>query len=212
MWEFVLNNPAWVGVLASVIFGVFTIIVIVCQVRVMKAQVRVMVWQGRNSGRHEQIQNKLIQSQNRLFRLQTEHSWLQILNAERSEILELTHKLHLAAACLKNPPTSADESHWNEVQDTVDELNERLSTLDLAVYSGHYDQWFLSLSNYVDAILKAVISDPSVVLPAPETVQALQDAEKVHNPIGIILDLRSAIRMEFFEFKSKWDAETSETP
>src|ERR1700722_13431102 len=67
-WEFVLNNPEWVAVFASAVFAVFTIVVIVWQVGVMKAQVRVMVWQGRNSSRHESIQNRLIQSQNRLFR------------------------------------------------------------------------------------------------------------------------------------------------
>ena len=55
-WQLVLNNPAWAGVVANVVFAITTIGVIIWQVRVM-------VWQGRNSERHERIQNLLIRLQ-----------------------------------------------------------------------------------------------------------------------------------------------------
>jgi hypothetical protein len=69
----------------------------------MKAQVRVMKWQGRTSARHEHTQNQLI-------RLQIEHSWLQLLNDERSQILKMARKLHLAAGCLKEIPSDTDKT------------------------------------------------------------------------------------------------------
>jgi hypothetical protein len=80
------------GVFANALFALVTITVIIWQVCVMKAQVRVMKWQGRTSARHERMQNQLI-------RLEIEHSGLQLLNDEGSQILKMARKLHLAAGC-----------------------------------------------------------------------------------------------------------------
>jgi len=213
--EFLLNNPEWVAVFASAVFAVFTIIVIIWQVFVMKEQVRVMIWQGRTSARHESRQNRLIESQNRLIRFQFEHERMQILNAERALLLKLGRKLHLAACCLKETPSESDGIFWEEVTDTVRELNARLSTLDVGAYTGGYDEWFFHLKDYVDSLLRAVIDDRSHppiapgVYPARATVATLAEADKRCDPIKIFLEIETAIRMEFFEFKQKWDAETS---
>jgi hypothetical protein len=213
--EFLLNNPEWVAVFASTVFAVFTIIVIIWQVFVMKAQVRVMVWQGRTSARHESRQNRLIESQNRLIRFQFEHERIQILNGERAQLLKLGRKLHLAACCLKETPSESDGIFWEEVTDTVRELNARLSTLDVGAYTGVYDEWFFHLKDYVDSLLRAVIDDgnhPPIspgVYPARATVATLAEVDKRCDPITIFLEIETAIRMEFLEFKQMWDAETS---
>ena len=202
-WQLVKNSPEWVGVFANALFAIVTIGVVIWQVRVMK-------WQGRNSERHERIQNKLI-------RLQHEHEWLLRLNAEREQVLKLARKLHLNAGCLKQTPSGGDQLNWEEVQNTVYELSERLRILDVRAYSGVYDMWFPSLTDYVDAVLKAVIDDGNfnctnaLTSQAPNlsTRTALKDADDRYKPISIFLDLEAAIRMEFFEFKKKWDAELS---
>jgi len=194
-WQLVKNNPEWAGVIASTIFAFFTVLVIVWQVCVM-------IWQGLNSERNERIQNRLI-------RLQHEHEWVRQKNQERKQILKLARELHLAAGCLKETPAENDRHSWQELQDAVYELNERLQILDLSVYSGSYDQWYFTLHAYVDALLKAVIEDEpsdSTYAPNPLTRAALKDAEDQHNPTKIFLDLEAAIRMEYFEFKEKWDA------
>jgi hypothetical protein len=139
-WQLVMNSPEWVGVFANVIFASTTIGVVIWQVRVMKAQVRVMKWQGRNSVRHERIQNKLI-------RLQHEHEWLLSLNAEREKILKLSRKLHLRAVSLKEADSIADQLNWEELQDTVYELSERLRIVDVRFYT---DKWCPTLILYVD--------------------------------------------------------------
>jgi hypothetical protein len=38
------------------------------------------------------------------------------------------------------------------------------------------------------------------------TMKKLEGANKHHDPIKVFLDLETAIRMEFFDFKEKWDA------
>src|SRR5580698_514380 len=85
-WQLVENSPEWVGVLVNALFALVTITII-------GLQVRVMIWQGRNSEQHERIQNRLI-------KLQHEHSWLLRLNAEREQLLVSGRKLHLAVRCL----------------------------------------------------------------------------------------------------------------
>jgi hypothetical protein len=213
--EFLLNNPEWVAVFASAVFAVFTIIVIIWQVFVMKAQVRVMVWQGRTSARHESRQNRLIESQNRLIRFQFEHQRIQIVNGERAQLLKLGRKLHLSAICLKETPSEHDGIFWDEVVDEVSELNERLSTLDVDAYAGFYGEWYFHLTDYVESLLRAVADDgqyaPAVpgARPAPTTVATVLATEKRCNPTKIFLEIETAIRMDFFEFKQKWDAETS---
>jgi hypothetical protein len=215
-WHLVKNSPEWVGVFANGLFAATTIGVIVWQVRVMKTQtrimaiqVRVMRWQGHVSARHERIQNRLIH-------LQHEHEWLLRLNAEREQILKLARKMHLAAGCLNQSYSGGDKLSWEELLETVHELNERLRILDISAYGGAYDKWYERLTEYVDAVQKITFEDgsfssadthtPRIAIPSSSTRKALQDADIQYKPIEIFLDLEAAIRMEFFEFKKKWDA------
>lgn len=192
-WQLVLNNPEWAGLIANAIFAITTIGVIIWQVLVMK-------WQGHNSERHERIQNRLI-------RLQHEHEWALRKNQEREQLLKLGRKLHLDAGCLQRPSDS-DSLIWEEMRDTLYELDSRLRVLDVATFTGEYDYWFVGLKEYVDAVLKAVLEEPSQS-PGPLTRKALHDAEQQYKPINIFLDLEGSIRMELFDFKSKWDAALS---
>jgi hypothetical protein len=203
-WQLVENSPEWVGVFANALFAATTIVVIIWQVCVMKAQTRVMRlqvramrWQGHLSARHEGIQN-------RLTHLQLEREWVFHKNREREQLLKLARKLHLAAGCLEQP-SGGNKLIWEEVQDTVHELSERLRILDVVIYSGEYGMWFPSLSEYVAAVLDAVIGD-SDEIPNLSTRKAMKAAEDRYKPINIFLDLEAAIRMEFFDFKNKWDA------
>jgi len=196
----VKNSPEWVGVIANTLFALITSGVVIWQVRVMK-------WQGLNSERHERIQNKLI-------RLQHEHEWSMRLNAERETILKLGRKLHLVVGCLKEKEQDGDQSHWEELQNTVFELHERLRILDLAAYSGLYDQWYPNLEDYVDAVQSAVLKDgdfnggygPTNQTPVLSTRKLLKEANESCEPTKIFLDIETAIRMGFFDFKNKWDA------
>jgi hypothetical protein len=119
-WHLILNNPEWVGVFANALFAIVTIGVVIWQVCVMRAQVRVMKWQGRNSARHELIQNRLI-------RLQHEHEWVLRKNQQREQLLKLGRKLNLAADSLKETPSEGDRTSWGEVQDTLYELQNHWS-------------------------------------------------------------------------------------
>lgn len=209
--DFFLNNPEWMAVVASSIFAFVTVCVIIWQAVIMNRQANVMKWQAENSDLCERQQNRLI-------RLQLEMSRLQLLNAERAQLLKLARNLHLVAGCLKETTSDVDEIHWEQMQDAVYELNERLNALDPAVYSSSYDTWFMSLKNYVDALLKAVIEDGEfkdsfgmkTLAPSLSTRKALKGADDQCKPIDIFLDLEGAIRMEFFEFKEKWDTETKD--
>jgi hypothetical protein len=200
-WELAKNSPEWVGVFANALFALVTIGVVVWQVRVMK-------WQGRNSERHERAQNTLI-------RLQHEHEWMLRINAEREQFLRLGRKLHLAAGCLRLEPSIADKITWEQVQDTAFELRDRLSILDLRAYSGLYDSWYPRLETYVDAVVKAVVEDRKFDgtydtadgTPNLTTRKTLMEMDESYKPINIFLDIEVAIRMEFFDFKGRWDAE-----
>ena len=199
-WQLVKNSPEWVGVIANSLFAGTTIGVIIWQVRVM-------LWQARNSEHHERIQSRLI-------RLQHEHEWLLRLNAEREQVLKSARKLHLRAASLKPREQSCDQINWEELQDTAYELSQRLSILDLSAYSSEFDNWYPSLTAYVDAVLKAVLDDQKLnetytltdQIPNLSTREALKVADESYKPIKIFLDLEAAIRMGFFDFKQKWDA------
>jgi cell division protein FtsL len=192
-WELAKSSPEWVAVFANAIFATVTIGVVIWQVCVMK-------WQGRVSERHERIQNRLI-------RLQHEHEWLLRLNAERERILDIARKLHLAASCLELRSSDGDRHNWEELQNTVHELSGRLRILDIGAYAGKYDQWFPSLEAYVETVQQVVIEDGTTEpTPSLSTRQALKDADGRYKPIGIFLDLETAIRIEFFEFKTKWES------
>jgi hypothetical protein len=195
LWQLLLNNPEWVAVFASSLFSLVTVIVIIWQVSVM-------IWQGRTSARHERTQNQLI-------RLQHEHEWVWQKNRERGQILELTRKLHSAVAPLLDEK-SFEGITWGDALEAGHELNARLSILDVTAI-GFYDQWFPKLEQYVGAVLKAIIEEPNIGYPSPETRKKLADAQKQGNPIALTLEIETAIRMEFFEFKQKWDALLAET-
>jgi hypothetical protein len=196
LWQLLKDNPDWVGVVASSIFAAVTACIIFWQVCVM-------IWQGRNSDRHERAQNRLI-------RLQHEHEWVWRRNRERDQLLKLGRELHLAVGCLVDQsPDSLEPQFWGEIQDAVHELTRRLNVLDIAAFSGDYDQWFPALEDYVSAIDKIVIDEKDVQYPSKQTKKKLEDAEKHHKPLSIFLDIEAAIRMDFFDFKNKWDAETS---
>jgi len=83
----------------------------------------------------------------------------------------------------------------------------------VSAYIGQYDNWYPRLKEYLDAVLDAVIAEYALKttysvddgIPSPSTRKALKDANREHNPIKILRDLEAAIRMEFAEFKSKWD-------
>jgi hypothetical protein len=200
-WQLVENNPEWVGVFANTLFAIVTIIVIVWQVLVVRKQ-------GRDSARREEIQN-------RLLRLQHEHEWVLRKNQEREQLLKLARDLDLAAGCLEEKSSVGDSISWQRLQDTAYELDKRLSILDVATYSGAYDQWFFSLKDYVDAVLQVMRDDESfdrkydVAGDTPNLTsrKALKEVAKRCEPVKIFLDLEAAIRMESFEFKQKWDAE-----
>jgi hypothetical protein len=193
LWRLILNNPEWIAVFASVIFAIATL--------------NVMIWQVRVSTRHERIQNRLI-------RLQHEHSWMLQLNEERETLLNLARKLHLAAGCLKSKHSISDPLHWTEVVHTTYELDSRLKILDMDAFTGENDNWFPNLTRYVEAVLKAIVDDSrfyeTFELPSDSpnltTRKALKDAEQRYEIIKVFLDLEGAIRMEFFDFKKKWDS------
>jgi hypothetical protein len=208
--QLILNNPEWMGVFANALFAVITIGVIAwqgfmmrAQVRVMAVQVRVMQWQGHLSARHERIQNRLI-------RLQHEHEWLLRLNAERDQVLKLGRSVHLAAACVQER-LSGDKLHWEELQDRVRELSLRLRILDVRSFLGPHDTWYQVLSAYANAVQEAVVDDldsqgmPSEV-PNDTTRKTLYSLDAQYQPVQIFLALEEAIRMEFSDFKDKWDA------
>jgi hypothetical protein len=189
--QLILNNPEWFSALTSALFAAITVTVITWQLIVMR-------WQAHNSNRHERIRNQLI-------RLQHEHEWIIQRNREREQLLKLARKLNLAASCVKDAPSDADSLHMEEVRDTVDELNSRLSILDVATFCGEYDDWFPALAGYVSAMLNAVIEEPNLT-PGLPTRKALSDIRERCEPTKIFLDLEKAIRLEFFDFKNRWDA------
>lgn len=224
-WEIVLNNPEWVIGIASIVFAIVTAYIIWRQkcvmerqvdvtkaqgeaaARIMAQQVEIMKQQNEVSAHHERIQNRLI-------RLQHEHEWLQHLNAERGQILKLARQLQVAAGCLREQERAGDKLNWEALQNTVCELEDRLSILDAAAYSGEYDKWFAPLCDYVDAVQKAVSDDATFhrvydlvsmsMTPTLNTRKALKEIEERYDPLTIIDDLDTAIRMEFAEFKDKW--------
>jgi len=203
-WDLVKDSPEWAGVIASTAFAFVTVCVITWQVCVM-------IWQGRNSDRHERAQN-------RLLRLQHEHEWLLQTNRERGQLLTLGRKLHLAAGCLKLEQSNTDSHFWNEVVESSEELNSRLKILDVAAFTGENDVWFPDLTEYVEAIQRAVADDfkfhqtfdIAPESPSLSTRKALKEAGERYNPIRIFLDVESAIGLEFLDFKRKWDSETAD--
>jgi hypothetical protein len=186
-WQVVVNSPEWVGVFASTLFAIVTISVVIWQVRVMVRQ------------------NKLIQ-------LQHEHEWLVLSNEGREQVLNLARKLHHFAGYFEEKPKKSGQHFWENMQDTAYELRERLQTLDVSAYSGEYDNWFPRLTEYVDTLLIAVGNDYEFKttynveggIPSISTRDAIKGANEKYKPVQIVLDLQSAIRMEFLEFKDKW--------
>jgi hypothetical protein len=194
LWELVKNSPEWVAAIASIIFGGVMALLVFWQVVVMRRQ-------GENSDRHERIAN-------RTLRLQIEREWILQRNRDRRRLLKLARKLQLAARTLASSPPVDDPLAWDDVQSTADEITSRLRILDLATLSSEFDSWFSPLEDYAEAILNAWIAwdkEPPESR-TRQTKKALKDADTLFNPGKIRLDLETAIRMEYFDFKSKWDA------
>jgi hypothetical protein len=69
----------------------------------------------------------------------------------------------------------------------------------------------------VEAIREAVAADSEFNrswgldsdTPNQSTRKALKDADDRYKPISTFLDLEKAIRLEFLDFKRKWDSETA---
>jgi hypothetical protein len=167
----------------------------------------VMRWQARNSSGHEETQNNLL-------RLQIEHEFVTLLNAERETILKLVYELNLVSQGLQRQLSTSDEIHWYKLQNTGYELDERLRILDSRTYSGPYGGWYLQLQQYVKDVLDAVTQDrkvrdePDLAGPTPShrTRGLLKAADEKNDPIDIRLSIERAIRMEVEDFKDKWVA------
>jgi hypothetical protein len=194
------DNPEW----ATVVFSAFTTLVIVWQVIVM-------ILQGRGVDRREHQQNRLI-------RLQFDHSLLIRMNAEREKILHMAREVHHVAGCLTLPPMTGGESFWEELPVKTYELNQRLRILDLGAYTGPNDTWYFQLEEYINDLVRIIGEDNDFqklyemdgMTPADSTRVKLKEAENRHNPIGILLDIEKAMRLEFFEFKGRLDSETND--
>jgi hypothetical protein len=191
LWELAKNSPEWVAAFASILFGVVMAALVLWQVVVMRRQ-------GENSDRHERIANRTLS-------LQVEREWILQRNRDREQLLKLVRELQIAAGVLQNKSSIDDMLDWDKVRDLADELDSRLRILDLATFSSAYDHWFAPLEGYAGAVLAAWIAwrDESST---PPTKKALKDADELYKPGGIRLDLETAIRMEYSDFKDKWDA------
>lgn len=173
----------------------------------MQAQTRIMKWQARNSVRHEVQQNKLLASQNKLIRYQFEYSWLKELNDERKALLVLGRQLEDQIKLVAQGGQNVVFTRWAEMRETVEGLDGRLKTLNVAVYTGEYDSWYEKLFLYVDAVLK-IVSEQKSLPPPPDTkVQLLRANEKCQID-NVFTELEQAIESEFIKFKLTWDAET----
>lgn len=193
------DNPEW----ATVVFSAFTTLVIFWQVVVM-------ILQGRGVDRRERQQNNLM-------RLQFDHSLLIRMNAEREKILQMAREVHHLAGCLTIPPMTGGESFWDELPVKTYELEQRLRILDQGAYTGPNDEWYFQLEEYVKDVARIIGEDGEFQklfkldhrTPVESTRVKLKEAEDRRNPIGIMLDIEKAIRLEFFEFKYRLDHETT---
>lgn len=191
------DNPEW----ATVLLAAITTLIIFWQVVVM-------IWQGKRGDERDRQQNELL-------RLQFHHSWLTRMNAEREKILRLTKDIHSAAGCLTLPPMTGGESFWENLGDKTDQMRDCLSILDFGACHGDYDSWFPLLEDYIEDLRKIIVEDYEFQrlykldgkTPVAATRTKLKEAEARHSPIGICLDIETAIRMEFFEFKQNFDDE-----
>ncbi len=198
LWELAKNSPEWVAAFASILFGIVMALLVYWQVIVMKRQ-------GENSDRHERIAN-------RTLRLQIEREWILQRNRDRRRLVKLARKLQLAAMTLASNPPVDDPLAWDEVQSAADEITSRLRILDLATFSSEFDSWFSPLEDYAEAVLNAWMAwdkEPPESR-TQQTKKALEDADTLFNPGKIRLDLETAIRMEYSDFKDKWDAVLTE--
>jgi len=173
----------------------------------MQAQTRIMRWQARNSVRHEVQQNKLLASQNKLIRYEFEYSRLKELNDERKQLLVLGRLLEDQISLVAQGDRNVVLTRWAEMRGTVEELDGRLKTLNVAVYSGQYDWWHEKLFVYVDAVLKIVREQKGLPPPASTNVQLLRANEQCEID-HIFTTLEQAIEAEFFEFNKTWDDAT----
>ena len=201
------DNPEWASLCATVLFAIITTAIIWRQVCVMQAQTRIMKWQARNSVKHERQQNRLLTSQNKLIRYQFEYSWLKELNDERKQLLVLGRLLEDQIKLVAQGDRNVVLTRWAEMRETVEQLDGRLKTLNVAVYTGQYDSWYEKLFLYVDAVLKIVREQKGLPPPASTNVELLRANERCEID-HVFTELEQAIESEFIKFKLTWDAET----
>lgn len=198
-WELVKNSPEWVSALATVVFGLVSAGIILWQVLLMRKQ-------GNTAAR-------LLAQQNLLIRWQHEHEWIYERNRVRQELRDLTQRISLAAYGLKGECGSTDSKNWERLFDVAHELSLRLSALDLAVYSTPYDTWYEPLDAYVEGVLMVVGKNAEFTQkhgtdasePTLSVLKEIEELTKAANPIKIQLDIENSIRMDFLDFKQKWD-------
>jgi hypothetical protein len=231
MLEFLLNNPEWVTLFATIVFATVSTYIIWCQKNIMKQQVLLMQQQGEKSLQHERMQNILLT-------LQHEHDWLASMNVQREAILKTAKRLHINTlfssnvqreAILKtakrlhintlfssSEPTVLDAQAWREVQTLRSELKLQLEVLDFAAYSPLKNGWYMQLMAWVDALLPILSEDLKARAsslsgdPTEFAREAVSNLEKTLNPVAAIHALQRVIKDSSEEFNTKWFNETRE--
>lgn len=201
------DNPEWTQVVASSVLGLVTGGVIVWQVFVMKAQSRIMKWQATNSNKHEVQQNRLLEKQNKLIRFQFEYSWLNQLNQERQELLEMTQKLYAKTMEFASVSPGSRAAVFEDVRNAAEQLKGRLKVLNVAVYSGPHHEWHEKLEVYMGGV-EAAIASAIPGRPELDTANQLLRAGERLDREHTLREIQQAVEREFFDFKVKWDAET----
>ena len=207
VWEFLLNNPEWVTLFATILFATVSTYIIWCQKNIMKQQVLLMQQQGEKSLQHERTQNVL-------FTLQHEHDWLASMNGQREAILKTAKRLHINTLFSSHEPTVVDAQAWREVQTLRSELKLQLEVLDFAAYSPLKNDWYAQLMAWVDALLPIIGDDLKArassfsVNPTESARKAISNLEKTLNPVAAIRALQGVIKDSSEAFKTKWFNDT----
>ena len=183
--EWMLNNPEWVNALASGLFAIITIGIILAQV----------IFSTRAQGR-----------QNKLLQYQLEYARMQSLNVVREDIRARVMKLRTYLSLVKQGGSTVS---WDDLRDSVYDLYDQVLRLDSSVYSGHFDGWYGLLIRYIEDMFKAVASDSEAgggtgKCPTDATLKAFDAAESSWTPLQIAPEIGTAIRMTGNVFHAKW--------
>jgi hypothetical protein len=214
-WKLVENNPEWVGALATILFGAVTAVIIAVQVVVMRAQTRVMHFQANIMNRQRRDAERLMKAQNVLIRWQHEHEWLQLRNRDRLELIDIVRELWASIGALTGDGREVDKQLMVDTRERAERLRQRMSTLDVASYSSPIDEWFYALSQYTERVTEILAasgenSDEHAArwprgIPTTATVEELRRTETLFNVAMIVTELESSIRVDYLDFKRKWD-------